>query len=40
MALGLPFTPASAVILAAMIIHGVSPGPLLIKTRTRSWSPM
>ncbi|MCL4424901.1 MAG: tripartite tricarboxylate transporter permease [Firmicutes bacterium] len=33
LALGLPFTPASAVILAAMIIHGVSPGPLLIKTR-------
>lgn len=33
LALGLPFTPAIAIILSAMIIHGVSPGPLLIKER-------
>ena len=30
MALGIPFTPAMAVIMAVLLIHGISPGPLLI----------
>jgi putative tricarboxylic transport membrane protein len=30
MALGIPFTPAMAVIMAVLLIHGISPGPTLI----------
>jgi len=30
MALGIPFTPAMAVVMAVLLIHGISPGPLLI----------
>lgn len=33
MALGIPFTPAMAVVMAVLLIHGISPGPLLIKER-------
>lgn len=32
-ALGLPFTPAMSMVLAAMILRGVSPGPLVLETR-------
>jgi len=30
MALGIPFTPAMAVVMAVLLIHGISPGPTLI----------
>jgi len=30
MALGIPFTPAMAVVMAVLLIHGISPGPMLI----------
>ncbi len=33
MALGIPFTPAMAVIMAVLLIHGISPGPTLISER-------
>jgi putative tricarboxylic transport membrane protein len=32
MALGIPFTPAMAVVMAVLLIHGISPGPLLISS--------
>jgi len=31
MALGIPFTPAMAVVMAVLLIHGISPGPTLIR---------
>jgi putative tricarboxylic transport membrane protein len=30
MALGIPFTPAMAVVMAVLLIHGINPGPLLM----------
>jgi putative tricarboxylic transport membrane protein len=33
LALGLPFTPALAVVLGALLLHGVTPGPNLIKEK-------
>ena len=33
MALGIPFTPAMAVIMAVLLIHGISPGPTLISDK-------
>ena len=33
MALGIPFTPAMAVVMAVLLIHGISPGPTLITER-------
>lgn len=33
LALGIPFTPALAVVLGAMMIHGITPGPALIRER-------
>jgi len=33
LALGLPFTPALAVVLGALLLHGVTPGPNLIKQK-------
>ncbi|HSB81434.1 MAG TPA: tripartite tricarboxylate transporter permease [Candidatus Methylomirabilis sp.] len=33
MALGIPFTPAMAVVMAVLLIHGISPGPTLISER-------
>jgi putative tricarboxylic transport membrane protein len=33
MALGIPFTPAMAVIMAVLLIHGISPGPTLISEK-------
>lgn len=33
LALGVPFTPALAVVLGAMLIHGITPGPALIRER-------
>ncbi|MCL4425960.1 MAG: tripartite tricarboxylate transporter permease [Firmicutes bacterium] len=31
LSLGLPFTPATAVLLSGMLIHGITPGPLLLR---------
>jgi len=31
LALGIPFTPAMAVVMAVLMIHGISPGPLLMR---------
>jgi putative tricarboxylic transport membrane protein len=31
LSLGLPFTPATAVLLGGMLLHGVTPGPLLLR---------
>ena len=33
MALGIPFTPAMAVVMAVLLIHGISPGPTLISEK-------
>ncbi|MCX8022793.1 MAG: tripartite tricarboxylate transporter permease [Syntrophorhabdaceae bacterium] len=33
LSLGLPFTPATAVLLGGMLLHGVTPGPFLLKDR-------
>ncbi|HSR13263.1 MAG TPA: tripartite tricarboxylate transporter permease, partial [Thermodesulfobacteriota bacterium] len=33
MALGIPFTPAMAVVMAVLLIHGISPGPMLISEK-------
>jgi len=33
MALGIPFTPAMAVVLGALMLHGVTPGPLMMQTK-------
>lgn len=33
MALGIPFTPAMAVVMAVLLIHGITPGPLLISEK-------
>ncbi|TFG43424.1 MAG: hypothetical protein E4H48_02425 [Syntrophobacterales bacterium] len=33
MALGIPFTPAMAVVMAVLLIHGVNPGPLLMSEK-------
>jgi putative tricarboxylic transport membrane protein len=33
MALGIPFTPAMAVVMAVLLIHGINPGPLLISEK-------
>jgi putative tricarboxylic transport membrane protein len=33
LSLGLPFTPATAVLLGGMLLHGVTPGPLLLRDR-------
>ncbi len=33
MALGIPFTPAMAVVMAVLLIHGINPGPLLMSQR-------
>jgi len=33
LALGLPFAPATAMLLGALVIHGVQPGPLLVTQR-------
>jgi len=32
-ALGIPFTPAMAIVLAALMLHGLTPGPTLISTK-------
>lgn len=32
LALGIPFTPAMAVVMAVLLIHGITPGPLLMST--------
>ncbi len=37
MALGIPFTPAMAVVMAVLLIHGISPGPMLI-SENRTYS--
>jgi putative tricarboxylic transport membrane protein len=34
MALGIPFTPAMAVVMAVLLIHGISPGPTLISDKS------
>jgi putative tricarboxylic transport membrane protein len=33
LSLGIPFTPATAILLGALVIHGLQPGPLLISQR-------
>ncbi len=33
LSLGLPFAPATAVLLGGMLLHGITPGPLLLKER-------
>ncbi len=33
LSLGLPFTPATAVLLGGMLLHGITPGPLLLRDR-------
>ncbi|HBB17907.1 MAG: transporter [Syntrophus sp. RIFOXYC2_FULL_54_9] len=33
MALGIPFTPAMAVVMAVLLIHGINPGPLLMSEK-------
>jgi putative tricarboxylic transport membrane protein len=33
LSLGLPFTPATAVLLSGMLLHGVTPGPMLMRER-------
>ncbi len=33
MALGIPFTPAMAVVMAVLLIHGINPGPLLMSQK-------
>jgi putative tricarboxylic transport membrane protein len=33
MALGIPFTPAMAVVMAVLLIHGITPGPMLISEK-------
>ncbi len=33
LSLGLPFTPSTAVLLGGMLLHGITPGPLLLRDR-------
>ena len=33
LSLGLPFTPATAVLLGGMLLHGITPGPFLLRDR-------
>lgn len=33
LSLGLPFTPTTAVLLGGMLLHGITPGPLLLRDR-------
>ncbi len=33
LSLGIPFAPPAALLLSAMLIHGITPGPLLVKDR-------